>query len=153
MLAGIASKILLWHLVAEKPAGCDAGSCHCSWGFFLQGRTTTHLLTRDVFPVETQVDMAKGDLCCKGGEEEVSTPTLGMQWRAKQWCHAGRWHSGATQALENGLLGWEPSWQLLPTDLLRNQRFGVRQEIKLTQSGWRMVGVYHVKNGRKDTFL
>lgn len=44
----------------------------------------------------------------------------------------------AAQALESTLLGWELSWQQLPTDLLKNQRFGVRQQLELAvrMNGW-----------------
>jgi len=45
--------------------------------------------------------------------------------------------AGAAQTLERRLLGGELSWLLLPTDLLGNQRFGVRPQSELAQSGWK----------------
>lgn len=127
-----------WHCKQNTPVrfgGWKASRLWCRFmslfvGFLSPGKDYNTFAYTWCFPSwipDVEAGMAKGDQCCKGGEEEASAPTFGMQWRAKQWCHAGRWRSGTTQALENGLLGWELSWQLLPTDLLRNQRFGVRQ--------------------------
>lgn len=69
-------------------------------------------------------------------EEVRRQPALPpLAWSGGQSSHARQ--AGAVQALKSKVLGQELCGQLLPTDLLRNQRFGVRQQLELAQSRWK----------------
>lgn len=135
VLASAASKMLLWDLVAEKPpSGSQCTFTSLVRGFFfLQERIPAHLYHSQVMHRCRGRHGQRWSVPQRRGGSP-STPTTGTQWRAKQQRQAGRCCSGSGKKIA----GSDPSYQLLPTDLLRNQR---------------LVKLYRVKHGRKNSFL